>query len=133
MAAGAGRIGAGTVTGYRAVPAQCHWTARGSGNSERCGDLEGVDKVARATTAISGSWQRKSEGLRGERSASNNQSPGRTWNKRGRAGDGYSVCTDLNAPAKDQRPKFVRWGGSGADRPESGQVMTVGGAAESMR
>lgn len=48
-------------------------TARG--NSERCGDIRGVDKVARATAAISGSWQQKSEGLRGERSASDNQSP----------------------------------------------------------
>jgi hypothetical protein len=35
-----GRIGAGT--GYRAVPAQCHWTARV--NSECCGDVRGVGK-----------------------------------------------------------------------------------------
>ena len=70
-----GRIGAGT--GYRAVPAQCHWTARGNGWSECCavGMFGALLEVARATTAFSGSWLRKSEGLRlrGERSASNNQ------------------------------------------------------------
>ena len=76
----------------------------------------------------------------GEKGARATTSLSRRPNKRGkgrRAGDGYSVWSAQTSMRRRRIRGPNLFGGeaqdSGADRPESGQVVTVGGAAEAMR
>lgn len=107
-----------------AMPAQCHCCAKPLAALEDANVAASNDDAFRV-------WQQRMRvcGEKGARSQQTSNRPNKRVQAWCSAGD-TRACTGPNAPEKDQRPKIIGWGDSGANRPEGGQLMNVGGAAE---